>query len=200
MPNYYKHPSAIIENDVEIGEGSKIWHFSHIRKGAKIGDNCTIGKDVFIDEEVKIGNHVKIQNGVSVYKGVTLDDYVFVGPNVTFTNDLVPRSEGNWSIMPTRIRHHASIGANTTIICGVIVSEYSMIGAGSALIQDTLPYGLYVGNPARFKNFVDKDGKNLKLVANFKTNDDKLVSDYHDFSNNDDTSKILRLTYEWIIS
>ncbi|MEM2754497.1 MAG: DapH/DapD/GlmU-related protein, partial [Candidatus Methanomethylicia archaeon] len=122
MPDYFIHPTAVIEEDVTIGEGSKIWHFVHVRRGAKIGRNCNIGKDVFIDVDVEIGNNVKIQNGVSIYRGVKIEDDVFLGPHMTFTNDLYPRAyNNNWRIIPTIVKKGASIGANATILCGVTI-------------------------------------------------------------------------------
>jgi acetyltransferase-like isoleucine patch superfamily enzyme len=162
-PTYYVHPTAVIEEDVEIGEGTRIWHFVHVRKGARIGKNCNIGKDVYIDAGVRIGNNVKIQNFVSVYRGVTLEDDVFVGPHATFTNDIYPRSfNADWEIVPTLVKRGASIGANATIICGVTIGEYAMIGAGAVVTKDVPPHGLVVGNPARLVGFVCYCGKPLK--------------------------------------
>ncbi|MEM4830176.1 MAG: acyltransferase [Zestosphaera sp.] len=160
---YYVHPTAIIEEDVEIGEGTRIWHFVHVRKGSRIGRNCNIGKDVYIDAGVKIGNNVKIQNFVSVYRGVTLEDDVFVGPHATFTNDIYPRSFNvEWEVIPTIVRRGASIGANATIICGVTIGEYAMVGAGAVVTKDVPPHGLVLGNPARLVGFVCFCGKPLK--------------------------------------
>lgn len=160
---YYVHPTAIIEEDVEIGEGTRIWHFVHVRRGARIGRNCNIGKDVYIDAGVKIGNNVKIQNFVSVYRGVTLEDDVFVGPHATFTNDIYPRSfSAEWEVIPTIVKKGASIGANATIICGVTIGEYAMVGAGAVVTKDVPPHGLVVGNPAKLVGFVCFCGKPLK--------------------------------------
>lgn len=160
---YFIHPLAVVEEDVEIGEGTRIWHFAHIRKGAKIGKNCNIGKDVYIDVNVEIGNNVKIQNGVSVYRGVKIEDDVFLGPHMTFTNDLYPRAfNENWEIIPTLVKKGASIGAHATIVCGVTVGEYAMVGAGAVVTKDVPPFGLVYGNPARLKGFVCYCGRKVK--------------------------------------
>ncbi|MEM1547037.1 MAG: acyltransferase, partial [Candidatus Methanomethylicia archaeon] len=143
MPDYFIHPTAVIEEDVTIGEGSKIWHFVHVRRGAKIGRNCNIGKDVFIDVDVEIGNNVKIQNGVSIYRGVKIEDDVFLGPHMTFTNDLYPRAyNNNWRIIPTIVKKGASIGANATILCGVTIGRYAMVGAGAVVTENVPDFGL----------------------------------------------------------
>ena len=152
---YYAHPTAIVESQ-DIGEGTKIWHFAHVRSGAKIGRNCNIGKSVYIDIGAEIGNNVKIQNFVSVYKGVAIEDDVFVGPSATFTNDLYPRAF-IWDeehVSATRICRGASIGANATIVCGITVGEYAMIGAGSVVAEDVPPFGLVLGNPGRLRGYV----------------------------------------------
>lgn len=160
--NYYKHPTVIVESHM-IGNGSKIWHFVHIREGSKIGNNCNIGKSVYIDTGVKIGNNVKIQNFSAIYKGVEIEDDVFVGPSVTFTNDLYPRSFiwNDENIIPTIIKKGSSIGANSTIICGLKIGEYAMVGAGSVVTKNVPPFGLVLGNPAILKGFVCYRGKKL---------------------------------------
>lgn len=171
---FYKHPTAIVETD-KIGEGTKIWHFVHIRENAKIGKNCNIGKCVYIDKDVEIGNNVKIQNFATIYKGVKIEDDVFIGPSVTFTNDLYPRAF-IWSedkIIPTLVKRGASIGANATIVCGVTIGEYAMIGAGSVVTRDVPPFGLVYGNPAKLKGFVCYCGKKLENVV--EENDEKIV-------------------------
>ncbi len=153
--DYYVHPSAFIEEDVSIGEGSKIWHLVQVRKGAKIGKNCNFGKSVFIDTNVPIGNNVKIQNFVSVYQGVTIEDDVFVGPHVCFTNDYLPRAAtSDWEIVKTQVMKGVSIGANATIICGITIGEYAMIGAGSLVSKDINNHELVYGNPARLQGYV----------------------------------------------
>ena len=159
------HPSAEVAADTKIGTGTKIWHQAHIREGVVIGRDCVIGKDVYIDAGVRIGDRVKIQNGVSIYKGVELEDEVFVGPNASFTNDLRPRAfDNNWVVVPTLLKRGASIGANGTVLCGVTLGEYSMISAGAVITVDALPYGLYIGNPARLKGFVSRAGFELSLA------------------------------------
>lgn len=167
--NYYKHPTAIVESD-KIGEGSKVWHFVHIREKSVVGNNCNIGKSVYIDTEVKVGDNVKVQNFVSIYKGVKIKDDVFVGPSVVFTNDLYPRAF-IWEeekIVPTVVEKGASIGANSTIICGVTIGEYAMVGAGSVVTKDVPPFGLVFGNPARLKGFVCYCGKRLSQIIESK--------------------------------
>lgn len=160
--NYFKHPTSIVESN-EIGEASKIWHFAHIREHAVIGKNCNIGKSVYIDSDVKIGDNVKIQNFVSVYKGVEIESDVFVGPSVVFTNDLYPRAFiwDNDKLVLTTVKKGSSIGANSTIICGVTIGEYAMVGAGSVVTKDVIPFSLVFGNPARFQGYVCYCGKKL---------------------------------------
>jgi UDP-2-acetamido-3-amino-2,3-dideoxy-glucuronate N-acetyltransferase len=173
MSDVFIHPTAEVSPKAAIGEGSKIWNFVQIREGAKIGKNCVISKDVYIDHDVVIGNGVKIQNGVSIYKGVTLEDDVFVGPHSTFTNDIRPRAfTKDWTVIPTLLRHGCSVGANATIMCGVTLGEYCMISAGAVVTVDTLPYGLYIGNPARLKGFVSTSGFEMESV---ETESDYLV-------------------------
>ncbi|MHA1707821.1 MAG: acyltransferase [Candidatus Heimdallarchaeaceae archaeon] len=151
----YVHPSAIIEENVKIGNGSRIWHFVQVRTGAEIGENCNIGKSVFIDFNVKIGNNVKIQNFVSVYHGVSIEEDVFVGPHVCFTNDFLPRAfNQEWELVETQIKRGASLGANSTIVCGITVGEYSMVGAGSVVTKNVAPFTLVYGNPAKLRGYV----------------------------------------------
>lgn len=158
---YFVHPTAIVE-DAEIGEGTRIWHFAHIRKGVKIGGDCNIGKDVYIDVEVKIGDRVKIQNGVSVYRGAVIEDDVFVGPAAVFTNDLYPRAfSRDWEAVRTLVRKGASICANATIICGVEIGEFALVGAGAVVTKDVPPFALVYGNPARIRGFVCYCGRKL---------------------------------------
>ena len=157
------HPSAHVSDKASIGTGTKIWINAQIREGASIGKGCVIGKDTYIDADVQIGNGVKIQNGVSVYKGVTVGDDVFVGPNAVFTNDYFPRAgNDDWEILPTVLKHGCSIGANATIICGNVLGEYCMVGAGSVVTKDVPAYGLVVGNPARLVGFVCKCGRRMQ--------------------------------------
>ena len=154
------HESAYVEEGATIGENTNIWHFVHVRKNASIGKNCNIGKDVYIDINVKIGDNCKIQNFATLYHGLTMGDDVFVGPHVCFTNDIYPRSEV-WSdekVAKTIVKDGASIGANSTIVAGVIIGTYAMIGAGSVVTKDVPDYALVLGNPARIVGRVDKKG------------------------------------------
>ncbi len=160
--NYTVHESTYLDDKVSIGEGTKIWHFSHIQSGAIIGKGCTIGQNVNIGNNVKIGNHVKIQNNVSVYEGVELEDYVFCGPSMVFTNIKVPRSEfpqrGSKFYLKTLVKKSVSIGANATILCGVTIGEYAFIGSGAVITKDVPPYSLVVGNPGKVIGKVNKKG------------------------------------------
>jgi UDP-3-O-[3-hydroxymyristoyl] glucosamine N-acyltransferase len=161
MTEYFVHPLAVIDNGAEIGAGSKIWHFSHIRSTAKLGKNVIIGKNVYIDADVIIGSNVKIQNNVSVYHGVTIEDDVFVGPHAVFTNDLRPRATGDWEVSQTIVKKGASIGANSVIICGNNLNSYCMIGAGSIVTKTVPSHALVFGNPAKFQGVVCKCGQKL---------------------------------------
>lgn len=164
--NILIHETAEISKNVKIGNGTKIWHHSQIRENSVIGKDCVIGKGVYIDHSVAIGNNVKIQNYVSVYNGVVIEDDVLLAPNCTFTNDIYPRSfNQDWKVTPTRIKKGASIGANSTILCGVTIGSYSMIGIGSTVTGDTLPHSLMIGNPARLKNFVCRCGHGLQQMS-----------------------------------
>jgi len=156
------HESAYVE-DAEIGDGTNIWHFVHVRKNARIGRNCNIGKGVYIDTEVEIGDNCKIQNFATVYQGVKIGNDVFVGPHVCFTNDLCPRSV-IWDeerLVKTIVKNGASVGANSTIIAGITIGKYAMIGAGSVVTKNVPDYGLVFGNPAELKGFVCKCGTKL---------------------------------------
>lgn len=156
---YFVHESSYIDEDVEIGEGTKIWHFCHIQSGACIGKNCSLGQNVNISNRVKIGNNVKIQNNVSVYEGVELEDGVFCGPSCVFTNDLTPRAEfpkGSAGYKKTLVKHGASIGANATIVCGHTIGEYAMVAAGAVVTKDVPPYTLVAGMPAREVRKIEK--------------------------------------------
>ena len=150
-PDYFVHPTAIIDDNVAIGKGTKIWHFSHVLSGSAIGENCNIGQNVVIGPDVSIGNKCKIQNNVSVYKGVTLEDGVFCGPSMVFTNIYNPRAEiGKMDqVRPTLVKKGATLGANCTIVCGHTIGRYAFIGAGAVVTKDVPDYALMVGNPAR---------------------------------------------------
>ncbi|SHI16943.1 UDP-2-acetamido-3-amino-2,3-dideoxy-glucuronate N-acetyltransferase [Butyrivibrio fibrisolvens DSM 3071] len=161
---YYVHPTVCIDEDVKIGKETKIWHFSHIQSGAKIGEKCVFGQNVNVSNNVIIGNGVKIQNNVSVYEGVELEDYVFCGPSMVFTNDLTPRArmpKGHECYHNTRVKHDASIGANSTIVCGCTIGEYAMIAAGAVVTHDVAPYALVAGIPAKQIGWVCECGKVL---------------------------------------
>ena len=163
--NYFVHDSSYIDENVTIGEGTKIWHFSHIQSGAVVGKNCSIGQNVNIANNVKIGSHVKIQNNVSVYEGVELEDYVFCGPSMVFTNIKAPRSEftqkGSDYYAKTLVKKSASIGANATILCGITIGEYAMIGSGAVVTKDVPAYSLILGNPGRVVGKVDNKGNRI---------------------------------------
>lgn len=169
MKSFYIHPTSIKDQNVKIGINTKIWHFSHISKNVKIGKNCTIGQNVFIGENVVIGNNVKIQNNVSVYSGVVLEENVFCGPSVVFTNVKLPRSfinqKNNFS--KTLVCRGATLGANSTIICGVIIGKNSFVGAGSVVTKDIPDNMMSYGNPA--KN-IKKISKNPVAKNNAKKN------------------------------
>lgn len=159
------HASAIIDPGAKIGNGSRIWHFVHIMPTAVIGENCVIGQNAFIDNRVIIGNGVKIQNNVSVYNGVTLEDQVFIGPSVVFTNVINPRAfiERKNEFQPTLVKKGASIGANATIICGITIGEYALIGAGALVARSVPAYALVRGNPARQEGWVSRAGARLEF-------------------------------------
>ncbi len=165
---YFVHPSSYVDRKVSIGKGTKIWHFSHVMKGARIGSNCSIGQNVFIGEDVKIGRNAKIQNNVSVYAGVTLEDDCFCGPSVVFTNVRNPRSAHprNGKYVKTLMKKGATIGANATIICGVTLGRYSFVGAGSVVTKDVPDYVLVVGNPARWAGWLCECGEKLHGGSN----------------------------------
>ena len=171
MPKtFFVHESSYIDDNVTIGMGTKVWHFSHIQTGSKIGKNCSIGQNVNIANNVKIGNSVKIQNNVSIYEGVELEDYVFCGPSMVFTNIKLPRSEfpqrGTEYYLKTLVKKSASIGANATIVCGVTIGEYALIGSGSVVTKDVPAHALLFGNPGKVVGWVDKKGNKLEFDEN----------------------------------
>lgn len=162
MENVFIHPTAEVSENSTIGENTKIWNLAQVRENATIGKNCIISKNVYIDEHVVIGNNVKIQNNVNVYHGVTIEDDVFCGPSMTFTNDMFPRAFNDvWEITNTLVKKGASIGANATIVCGVTIGEYALIGSGSVVAKDVESYSLVVGNPAKKIGYVCKCGNRL---------------------------------------
>lgn len=168
--NYYINEYAVVDDNVEIGEGTKIWHFSHVQSGAKIGKKCVLGQNVNVGNNVVIGNYVKIQNNVSVYEGVTLEDYVFCGPSMVFTNVRDPRSKypqvGSQYYIKTLVKEGASLGANCTIVCGVTIGRYAFIGAGAVVTKDVPDFALVVGNPAKIVGWVSEAGKKLEFDKN----------------------------------
>jgi UDP-2-acetamido-3-amino-2,3-dideoxy-glucuronate N-acetyltransferase len=174
MHNHSKHhtktisqDSAFIDEGVEIGEGTSVWHVSHILKGSKIGKSCKIGQNVVIGPNVTIGDGVKVQNNVSVYEGVTLEDYVFCGPSMVFTNVFNPRSEipRMGELKPTLVKKGATLGANCTIVCGITIGRYAFIGAGAVVTKDVSDYGLAVGSPAKIIGWMCECGVRLSWTT-----------------------------------
>ena len=168
--NYFVHESSYVDDDVLIGDGTKIWHFCHIQSGARIGKNCVLGQNVNIGNNVVIGNFCKIQNNVSVYEGVVLEDYVFCGPSMVFTNILNPRCKypqvGSKYYKKTLVKEGASLGANCTIICGITIGKHSFVGAGAVVTKGVPDFALVVGNPARIVGWMSEAGEKLKFDAN----------------------------------
>ena len=162
-PAAYIHPSAYVDEPVEIGPGTRVWHFCHILPNARIGANCTLGQNVMVAGGVRLGDNVKVQNNVSLYTGVELEDDVFCGPSCVFTNVTNPRSHVSRKneYRETLVRRGASIGANATIVCGITIGEYAFIGAGAGVTRDVIPYALVVGNPARRTGWVSAAGEKL---------------------------------------
>ncbi len=157
------HPTAVIDQGAVIGSGTRIWHFCHVMPQAVIGENCNLGQNVFVDNNVNIGSNVKIQNNVSVYNGVVLEADVFVGPSVVFTNVINPRSfiERKHAFRPTLVKKGVSIGANATILCGITIGEYAMIGAGAVVTRNVEAFALVTGNPGRQVGRVNKSGEKI---------------------------------------
>lgn len=159
------HESSYIDENVIVGDGTKIWHFCHIQSGTEIGNDCVLGQNVNISNNVKIGNGVKIQNNVSVYEGVEIEDYVFCGPSCVFTNDLTPRArypKGRENYKKTLVRENASIGANATIVCGHTIGKYAMIAAGAVVTKNVGDYEIVAGTPAKRIGLVDEMGNIVK--------------------------------------
>ena len=161
--SYFAHPTAVIDENCIIGDGTKIWHFSHIMSGCIIGEQCNIGQNVVISPKVELGRNVKIQNNVSVYTGVICEDDVFLGPSMVFTNVVNPRSHVNRKneYASTLVRKGASIGANATVVCGNEIGEYALVGAGAVITKAVKPFALVVGNPARQTGWVSRNGHKL---------------------------------------
>jgi len=165
------HPAADVSPEASVGEGTRIWQHAQLREGACIGQECVIGKGVYVGVGVSIGDRVKVQNYASIYEGVTLADGVFVGPHVCFTNDRLPRavnpdgslkSSADWELIPTFVQEGASIGAHATVLCGITIGSWAMVGAGSVVTQDVPDHGLVWGNPARLQGFVCRCGERLE--------------------------------------
>ena len=165
--SYFKHESAYVDDNCVIGEGTKIWHFSHIQSGAKIGKKCVFGQNVNVGNNVSIGDFCKVQNNVSIYEGVTLEDYVFCGPSMVFTNILDPKCKypqvGAQFYVKTLVKEGASIGANATIVCGITLGKHCLIGAGSVVTKDVPDYALVVGVPGKIIGWVSEAGKRLEF-------------------------------------
>ena len=161
MAEYFVHESSYVDDNVKIGKGTKIWHFCHIQSGAEIGENCSLGQNVNVSNNVKIGNGCKLQNNVSVYEGVTMEDYVFCGPSMVFTNDLTPRAKypkGEKRYVKTILKCGTTVGANATIVCGHILGEWSMIAAGAVVTNDVKAHSLMAGVPAKQLGWVCECG------------------------------------------
>jgi len=161
--NYYAHETAVIDDNCTIGQGTKIWHFSHIMSNCEIGQNCNIGQNVVVSPEVILGNSVKVQNNVSIYTGVICEDEVFLGPSMVFTNVINPRSGVNrrGQYVKTLVKKGATIGANATIVCGHDIGEFAFIGAGAVVTKEIKPYALVVGNPAKHIGWMSEFGHKL---------------------------------------
>jgi UDP-2-acetamido-3-amino-2,3-dideoxy-glucuronate N-acetyltransferase len=191
--DFYKHDLALVEEGAIIGSRSKVWHWCQVRSGARVGEDCILAKGVFIDTGVVIGNKVKIQNNVSIYQGVEIEDGVFVGPHVCFTNDFLPRAvtpdlklknAADWKVTKTFVAKGVSIGANSTIVAGVKVAEWSMIGAGSVVTKNVPPYALVYGNPARVRGVISPLGEIISRKYQ--------AGEYKDAS-----GKIIKILPEW---
>lgn len=165
---FYHHPSSFIDDGVSIGDNTKIWHFSHILSGSNIGDNCSFGQNCVVGPKVNIGNGVKVQNNISIYEGVEVEDDVFLGPSMVFTNVINPRAfiVRKEEFKKTLLKKGCSIGANATVVCGVTIGEYALIGSGAVVNKDVKPYALMVGVPARQIGWVSKAGNTLKFDGN----------------------------------
>jgi len=166
--NYFAHKTAVIDKGCEIGNGTKIWHFSHIMPNSKIGENCNIGQNVVISPEVILGKNVKVQNNVSIYSGVICEDDVFLGPSMVFTNVINPRSAvvRRGQYLKTIVKKGASIGANATIVCGNNIGEFAFVGAGAVVTKEVLPYTLVVGNPSKQIGWISEYGHRLEFDEN----------------------------------
>ncbi len=186
--DFFAHDTAVVDNGAVIGDGTKIWHFSHVMSGASIGSSCTIGQNVYIASSVRLGRNVKVQNNVSIYDGVICEDDVFLGPSMVFTNVINPRSEVSRKreYKSTLVRRGVTIGANATILCGIEIGEYAFIGAGSVVLESIKPYELVVGNPGKKVGWMSQHGAQLRFnregfaycdesKQRYKLEDDKVI-------------------------
>ena len=162
---FYAHPTSIIDDGAQVGDATRIWHWVHVCSGAQIGTGCTLGQNVFVGNHVRIGNNVKVQNNVSIYESVLLEDDVFCGPSMVFTNVYNPRSSviRRHNYQGTTVKQGATLGANCTIVCGVTIGEYAFVAAGAVIIRDVKPYALMAGVPARQIGWMSRHGERLKL-------------------------------------
>ena len=163
MKSFFAHETSVVDSDCKIGDGTNIWHFSHIMSNCSIGENCNLGQNVVVSPEVVLGNNVKVQNNVSIYTGVICEDDVFLGPSMVFTNIINPRSaiKRNNKYTRTLVKKGASIGANATIVCGNTIGEFAFIGAGAVVVKEVLPYALVVGNPSMQIGWISEYGHRL---------------------------------------
>lgn len=166
--NFFAHETAVIDDGCEIGEGCKIWHFSHVMPGSRLGKKCNVGQNVVISPGVVLGNNVKVQNNVSIYTGVVCEDDVFLGPSMVFTNIRNPRSAvvRRDQYVETLVKKGSTIGANATVVCGITLGEYSFIGAGAVVVKDVAPYALVLGNPAKQTGWMSEYGHRLRFDSN----------------------------------
>lgn len=186
---YFIHPNAIVETE-SIGKDTKIWAFAHVMKDVSIGEDCNICDHSFVESSVKIGSRVVIKNGIAIWEGVTIEDDVFLGPFCVFTNDMYPRSKAHQGVIKTLVRKGASIGANSTIICGIELGKYCMVGAGSVVTKSVPDFALVTGNPARIKYWISKTGEKL-IFDGQNTASDKAGNCYKLNINADESKKFV---------
>jgi UDP-2-acetamido-3-amino-2,3-dideoxy-glucuronate N-acetyltransferase len=194
--NYFSHPTAVIDENVQIGSGTKIWHFSHVLSGTSIGEKCSFGQNCVVGPNVFIGNRVKVQNNVSIYEGVICEDDVFLGPSMVFTNVINPRSfiERRKEFKKTLLKRGCSIGANATLVCGITVGEFALVGAGSTVTKNVEPFALVYGVPARQHGWVSKAGNKLRFDKNNIAVDE--FDDSHYYLDENNAVKLYQDNYE----